>query len=476
MTLTHIAAFGAAGMLYLLLCPQRWRGWLLLVVSVVALYWLQSALPIRRLDFALPGLTLALSIGLWAATQKKPWQRQDYIALGLVAGMVLGLGLTRYLIPELRPTPSRPPTLVVVLLGLGSGLAFISWLAWLRPWGRYTVLGGQALILLLFIVLKTEALTTELSAQLRALASQDISLANPADLQWLGFSYVAFRLLHLLRDWQLGTLPALSLREHLTYVIFFPAITAGPIDRAERFVEDDRALGNMIGWEASRLTEAGGRIAVGIFKKFIVADTLALVALNSTNAEQTTSAAGTWLLLYLFALRLYFDFSGYSDIAIGLALLFGIRLPENFDRPYLKQSITAFWQSWHMTLSNWVRFYVFSPLSRSLLRRKPKPSPRMIVFITQMTTMLVIGLWHGVTLNFILWGLWHGLGLFAHKVWSDSTRGWYMGLESQPRLKQAWTGLGVLLTFHYVALGWVWFSLSDFEQASQTWLKLWGLG
>lgn len=476
MTLTHIAIFSLAALLYLLVSPARWRGWVLLAGSVVALYWLQPALPIRRLDFLLPCLTLVLSIGLWIITQKEGWKREDYAALGLVAGVVIAISLTRYLVPELRPTPSRPPAIVLVLVGLGVVAVLVGLLTKLSPLQRGLVMGSQALIVGLFLLLKTEALTTELSAQLRGITGQAMSLADPADVQWLGFSYVAFRLLHILRDWQLGTLPALTLREHLTYIIFFPAITAGPIDRAERFMEDDRTVANLQGWDAARLTESGGRIAVGIFKKFVVADTLALVALNSTNAEQVTSAGGAWLLLYLYAFRLYFDFSGYSDIAIGIALLFGIRLPENFDRPYLKNSITAFWQSWHITLSNWVRFYVFSPLSRSLLRRKPKPSPRMIVFICQVTTMLIIGLWHGVTVNFFIWGLWHGLGLFAHKVWSDATRQWYMGLDSQPRVKHAWTVGGVFLTFHYVALGWVWFSLGEFSQATHTLQMLFGVG
>ena len=129
-----------------------------------------------------------------------------------------------------------------------------------------------------------------------------------------------------------------------------------------------------------------------------------------------------------------------------------------------------------MTLSSWARFYVFTPLSRWLLRRPARPSPVIIVLLTQLATMVVIGLWHGVTLNFFIWGVWHGLGLFAHKQWSDRTRSWYRRLAERPPLKRAWTGLAWFLTFHYVVLGWVWFLLPDTGQAVVVFGRLFGFG
>src|SRR5690606_1876327 len=167
------------------------------------------------------------------------------------------------------------------------------------------------------------------------------------------------------------------------------------------------------------------------------------------------------VLLYAYTFRLFFDFSGYTDIAIGIGILYGITLPENFNRPYLKSSITAFWQSWHMTLSNWVRFYIFSPLSRWLLGQSKRPPLILVLLICHLATMIVIGLWHGITWTFLIWGLWHGLGLFIHKLWSDRTRRWYRGLQQRPRLWKGWTVAAVGLTFHFVVLGWVWFALPD---------------
>jgi D-alanyl-lipoteichoic acid acyltransferase DltB (MBOAT superfamily) len=327
------------------------------------------------------------------------------------------------------------------------------------------------LIVGLFIILKTEPLAAGVSAGLRSLAGQNPELAVGIDLRWLGFSYIAFRLIHVLRDRQMGVLPVMSLREHMTYVIFFPALTAGPIDRAERFVADERAMPPTL--TASCLVEAAGRITIGLVKKFVISDSLALFALNAVNAEQTTSAPALWLLLYAYTFRLFLDFSGYTDIAIGIGLLVGIRLPENFNQPYIKPSLAAFWQSWHMTLSNWVRFYVFSPLSRALLVRRVKPLTA--VFAAQMATMIVIGLWHGVAWTFLAWGAWHGVGLFIHKVWSDRTRRQYLTLRQRPRLQRVWNIAGILLTFHFVTLGWVWFALGEVGQAWRVFLRLVGI-
>jgi D-alanyl-lipoteichoic acid acyltransferase DltB (MBOAT superfamily) len=225
------------------------------------------------------------------------------------------------------------------------------------------------------------------------------------------------------------------------------------------------------------LGQGGWRIALGFLKKFIIADTMAQgLSLTPANAAQADSIAFLWVLLYGYAVRLYLDFAGYTDIAIGIGILYGIRLPENFDRPYLKSNIAEFWQSWHITLSNWVRFYVFSPLSRWLLTRKWRPSSTVIVLFSQLATMVVIGLWHGITWNFFIWGLWHGIGLFVHKQWSDRTRKWYRRLGQHPWRERAWTVFAWFLTFNFVVLGWVWFALPSLQLSIEVFLGLFGFG
>ena len=252
---------------------------------------------------------------------------------------------------------------------------------------------SATLIVGLFVILKSETLAELVSVGLRSINSQSSSLASATDIKWLGFSYVAFRLLHTLRDRLSGRLPDLTLNEYVTYIIFFPAYTAGPIDRVQRFVQDLRQpiLPNL-----DTTLNGGKRILLGIFSKFVLADVFALFALNNVNTDQVNSAGWLWVLLYAYALRIFFDFAGYTNIAIGMGQLLGIQLPENFDRPYLKQNLTLFWNSWHITLAQWFRAYFFNPLTRSL-RSSPRNIPLpMIIFIGQLSTFILIGLmaWH----------------------------------------------------------------------------------
>jgi D-alanyl-lipoteichoic acid acyltransferase DltB (MBOAT superfamily) len=291
-------------------------------------------------------------------------------------------------------------------------------------------------------------------------------------VRWLGISYIAFRLIHVLRDRQIGTLPAMTLDEFAGYVLFFPTLTAGPIDRAERFIKDLRAPFTP---SAETVFDGGSRIAVGLFKKFALADGLALIALNGTNASQSSSTGWLWVMLYAYALRIYFDFSGYSDIAIGLGKLMGFSIPENFDRPYLKPNLTAFWNSWHITLALWFRAYYFNPLSRAM-RSKAKALPVWsMIAISQLTTMVLIGLWHGVTWNFVIWGAWHGVGMFIHNRWANATRTLDKSLSTRPRLRLAVDIATTLLTFHFVVLGWVWFALPTADLSWRVLLRLIGI-
>jgi alginate O-acetyltransferase complex protein AlgI len=502
-TLTHLLVFGAAAPLTRLLFRERARHWLMLAGSVLAIYWLQPLSSIRYLDFWLPTATLALTLWVWALTRPAAGQpvpaqpagtaprlgagnpanaqavpvptptlagfaRADVLTAAVVVALVLLIGLLRYLGPACCVTPARPPALLNVAMGLALVVA-VGVLLWRVPAGRRLWLVAIFVILGLLVVLKTEVLTTAASAWLRGMGGQPAELASALDVRWLGFSYVSFRLIHVLRDRATGRLPTVSLREFITYALFFPAFTAGPIDRLDRFVKDYRQPFTLT---AAEVLAGGERLALGVFKKFVLADSLALVALNATNAAQAHSTLWLWVLLYAYAWRLYLDFSGYTDIALGLGRFFGIKLPENFDRPYQRQNLTLFWNSWHITLAQWFRTYVFNPLTRAL-RGRPLPAAA-IIFIGQLTIMLLIGLWHGVAFNFVAWGLWHGLGLFVHNRWADYTKPRANALDGRPRLKRAAHWLGVVLTFHFVALGWVWFALPSLGLGLSVFARLLG--
>lgn len=457
MSLTQILIFTLLGLLAGRFYRFINRGWLLFAGSALAVFWLQPASPIRHLPFLLPALTLGLATLVWSLTRPKDYtiSRQDYLAAGGLAGLALLISAVRDLdivsnLLTARPLSLELALLLVLALALWAVAAY--WLGRGRPWASTLI---ALSILGILIALKSEGLAAQASAALRRLAGQDPALASPLDLNWLGFSYIAFRLVHVLRDRLAGRLPQASLRDFITYIVFFPALTAGPIDRIQHFQPQ---LENQFELDNQQLLAAGRRLAQGLFMKFLLADGLAFFALNDLIAEQTQSAFWMWMLLIAYSLRIYFDFAGYTHVAIGLGMLFGVRLPENFNRPYLKPNLTAFWNSWHITLAQWFRAYYFNPLARWLRgRRWPV---WLIILLAQLSTMALIGLWHGITLNFLIWGLWHGAGLFAHNRWVEFQKG-----RASPAGRWAqWAG--VAATFAFVTIGWVWFAVPGSEQAT----------
>jgi alginate O-acetyltransferase complex protein AlgI len=463
-----------ASLLIGLLAEGKWRSWCLMAVSILAIYWLQPATPIRHLDFWLPTVCLILTIFTWLLTRptSAPELRSNLKAGLFIAGVIILIGLTRYLGPVCCLTPTRPPALYQIILILVA-VTLIFFLASQLVIGRVTwIYGSIILIIMVFVIQKSEPLSELVSMGLRSLNVQSVNLASASDIKWLGFSYVAFRLMHTLRDRVSGRLPDLMLTEYITYIIFFPAYTAGPIDRVQRFIQDLRQPFHLT---FNTFLLGGKRILLGIFNKFVLADGLAIFALNSSNSNQVNSTSWLWIMLYAYSLRIFFDFSGYTDIAIGMGQLLGIQLPENFERPYLKQNLTLFWNSWHITLAQWFRAYFFNPLTRAL-RTSPRNIPLpLIIFVGQLSTFILIGLWHGISWNYAIWGAWHGFGLFIHNRWSNLIRSKVSNLDSRPNLKRL-VGFGsVVITFHYVSLGWVWFALSTPAQSWNTILKLFGL-
>ncbi|MEK9162575.1 MAG: MBOAT family O-acyltransferase, partial [Chloroflexota bacterium] len=366
-------------------------------------------------------------------------------------------------------TPSTPPDLWRIAIVLGVAAVIAVALIRFAPNNPRLASIFFILLIVLLLIIKTEPLARGVSAIIRSALGRDVSLASAGDVQWLGFSYIAFRLMHILRERSNPRFPKLTLRETITYVIFFPSFTAGPIDRADRFVKDTLAP---LAESAPDVVEGGRRIMVGAFKKFVIADTLAIIALNGFNAAQVVSPLWMWILLYAFTLRIYFDFSGYTDIAVGVGRIMGIKLPENFNAPYFKSDLTTFWNSWHITLTQWVRSYFFNPLTRAL-RSRSMAMP-LIIIIGQLGTMLLIGLWHGVTWNFVAWGLWHGVGLYLHNRYLDFMKPRLAALDERPQLKRLTDVFGMLITFHYVALGWVWFALPSVDLSLKVFGKLYG--
>ncbi|MFN8463250.1 MAG: MBOAT family O-acyltransferase [Anaerolineales bacterium] len=443
----------------------------LLALSVLAVFWFQPAVPLRSFDFWIPSLSVLLVVLVWFITSNVgAWKsRQNVIGLAVIAGVVTLVGLTRYIFPDPVLTTSTPPRLILVVDFIVLASVAITTFTTLSRRLAITLSFTIIVLLAILVILKSPILSLQLSIFLRELTGRPTDTASALDFRWLGFSYISFRLVHVLRDKQTGRLPELSLPEFATYVVFFPSLSAGPIDRAERFASDLRKEFHLTQEETLL---AGQRIVIGLFKKFVIADALALMALNDTLATQVRTTGWMWIVLYAYTFQIYFDFSGYTDIAIGIARLVGIKLPENFTSPYTKPNITQFWNSWHITLTQWIRSYFFNPFNRWIRGYKSIPAWTMLL-LGQLATMFLIGLWHGITINFILWGIWHGLGLFIQNRWSDFAKKRFN--VTNPRMQTVLHVGGILLTFHFAALGWVFFALSEPALSFHVIMKLFGI-
>ena len=456
MSITQILVLTALALIIGLLRRGRLYG--MLIASVIVIYWLQPDVELfgSNRGFWLASATLALAVSGWfltAAPEARSW-RQNWPAWVVIVGAVLLVDASRYaglerLFGFVTPRLHLTVVFLAVLLLVGLVLNFLIS-------RRIQLLGLAGVgIILLFVVIKAPGLMEWFLSKAASRLGMEPDSSRVA-FSWLGFSYIAFRLLHTFRDRQIGRLPALTLAEYVTYAIFFPAFSAGPIDRAERFVQDIRRPQPL---DSDGWLFAGQRFFVGLFKKFVLADALAFLALNEVFAAQVNQPGWMWLTVYAYAFQIYFDFSGYTDLAIALGRLMGIRLPENFAAPYLKPNLTQFWNSWHMTLTQWFRAYFFNPLTRALRSSASMLPVWLMILITQVSTMLLIGLWHGIAWNFVLWGLWHGIGLFIQNRWSEFVRPYASHWADSGWRQKALYALGVVLTFHYVALGWVFFVL-----------------
>jgi alginate O-acetyltransferase complex protein AlgI len=233
--------------------------------------------------------------------------------------------------------------------------------------------------------------------------------------------------------------------DYSLYMSFFPRLTAGPIVRADEFLPQlaQRAMVNSAAlWEALVL------ICFGMFKKLVIADNLAAVA-DPIFSDLHTNPSRILLATYAFTVQLYCDFSGYTDIALGVARLFGYKLPENFNWPYLSKNPADFWRRWHISLSNWLREYIFFSLPGQRSKNK------IYIYINLLITMLICGIWHGTGWTFVLWGLYHGVLLASYYA----IRGDLRAPKNQPQNKLG-DVCSILLMQQLAAIGWILFRLN----------------
>jgi alginate O-acetyltransferase complex protein AlgI len=288
-----------------------------------------------------------------------------------------------------------------------------------------------------------------------AMLGWNVEVPRPPALLPLGISFFTFQVVAYQVDVHRGEVPAeTSLIRFAVFKCFFPQLIAGPIVQAKDFLPQ---LREAVSFDPARFHRGIWLVVAGAALKVGVADVLAQFADDAfqNTARLTTTAA--WTGLYAYAFQLYADFWGYSTMAVGLAALFGLELPLNFDTPYLSTSLQEFWRRWHITLSGWFRDYVYIPLGGNR-------HGDLRTYANLLTVMFLGGLWHGASWNFVLWGTVHGLLLTAERA--APGRSLWSGL---PRFAQ------IALTFTIVSLAWVLFRAPDLPGAMEFYARLFGL-
>jgi len=270
--------------------------------------------------------------------------------------------------------------------------------------------------------------------------------SGAATLVPLGISFLAFELMHFAIERRRGHISDASLVDLAAFAFFFPCRVAGPIKRFGEFTDAvARAEASLDGVYAGVI-----RILIGLVKKVVIADVLALTVAEVGYAE---TPAHVWRIVLAYSLQIFFDFSAYSDIAIGVSRVLGVTVPENFRWPYLSPNIQEFWRRWHITLSAWVRDYVFLPMGHAWFRTRLRRDPLVVAAATYLVSFLVIGAWHGLMLNYLVWGAYHGVLVSGYQV---ARARMPPVISASPLYRSPVANLaGTAITFALVSLGWV---------------------
>ena len=344
------------------------------------------------------------------------WKYAGLIALSTVIDYFVGLRMGR----EQRPGARRTLLIISLVVNLG--------------------------VLALF---KYFNFFVDVTRDTASLFGLDLALPHHQLLLPVGISFYTFQTLSYTIDlYQRQITPERSFLKFAVFVSFFPQLVAGPIVRAKDFLPQLQKTPPV---SAERVQRGLWRVFRGLFKKIIIADLLANFAVDAVFKDPSAySSLDLLLALYAYALQIYNDFSGYSDVAIGAACMLGFDIPKNFDRPYLSQNVREFWTRWHISLSSWLRDYLYIPLGGNRTTKARTNRNLMI-------TMGLGGLWHGAALNFVLWGIYHGLLL----IFARSTRRRPEDVSLGERVKNR------LVCFHLVLFGWLLFRVTSFEHLGE---------
>ena len=265
----------------------------------------------------------------------------------------------------------------------------------------------------------------------------------------LGISFYTFSAISYIVDVKRGEVKAHSFADVALYIAFFPKLTSGPIQRSGDFFGQINKRKDL---SAATFSPAVQIIIFGLFKKLVFADHLALFVDQVYEVPIAYGSFTLFLAVIAYSLQIYLDFSGYTDIAVGIAKMLGFDLPRNFNLPYLAHNVTEFWKRWHITLSEWLQKYIYIPLGGN---RKGK----LRTYFNLFATMVIGGLWHGANWTFVIWGALHGLALAIHKIWIKLTK--------SPEKKHSIIGnvVSIFLTFMFTSFCWIFFRAKSLDAA-----------
>jgi alginate O-acetyltransferase complex protein AlgI len=263
----------------------------------------------------------------------------------------------------------------------------------------------------------------------------------------LGISYIIFKYISYLTDIHWGIVKKGHWLDFACYGSLFTIFVAGPIERFERLKPQLEAEAEP--FKLAYLDTAFQRIVFGLFKKLVLADWLGYFIQPVWQNPDQYSTFIRIGALFGYSLQIYFDFAGYSDIAIGSSKLLGLKIMENFNNPYFAPNISQFWRRWHISLSDWIKDYLFFPLSQN------KQSMFWLIFCVPVIAMALCGLWHGAAWHYVIWGVWHGVGISLLQSWNMFKRA---NKKKLSFVNKPWFSyLSIVITFVYVTMGWWWF-------------------
>ncbi len=291
----------------------------------------------------------------------------------------------------------------------------------------------------------------------------------------IGISFYTFQTLtYTLEIYKRNLTPTKKFLDYAVFISFFPQLLAGPIGRASKLLPQITTLS---GANKNQVEQGITLIIIGLFKKVLIGDVAGRITDHIFAEPEFYKSIELISAILLFSIQVYADFSGYSHIARGTAKLFGIELSKNFERPYFSSNITEFWRRWHISLSTWLRDYLFLPLAYTSTRRIPNKqyfglsSEKVVYIFSTMITFILCGLWHGASWNFVFWGALHGIYLSVHRIILKKKKVQHR-FKYQGFTKTVKFLLKVIGTYFLVLFAWSFFRLTDWTSISLFWDKL----